>query len=156
MLLWVVLIRMILMVLPMRLLTMSSMLQHITGYIGVPRGGRGRGLVMGIWGWMVIAGCRWTEMKQHCNKNDKRTKVPKYSHMVGVPIVYRMECNRQWNNSKYRSNKPEFTLIPLLQDGLHGLKKYYADSMNVWMKKILMEREWWMIAVMKLTLLQVH
>ena len=61
MLLWVVLIRMILMVLPMRLLTMSSMLQHITG---VSRGGRGRGLVMGIWGWMVIACCRWTEMKQ--------------------------------------------------------------------------------------------
>ena len=64
MLLWVVLIRMILMMLPMRLLTMSSMLQHITGYIGVSRGGRGWGLVMGIWGWMVIAGCRWTEMKQ--------------------------------------------------------------------------------------------
>ena len=63
MLLWVVLIRMILMVLPMRLLTMSSMLQHITGYIGVSRGGRGRGLVMGVWGWMVIACCRWTEMK---------------------------------------------------------------------------------------------
>ena len=73
MLLWVVLIRMILMVLPMRLLTMSSMLQHITGYIGVSRGGRGRGLVMGVWGWMVIACCRWTEMKQQCNRRTVKT-----------------------------------------------------------------------------------